>query len=52
MSCDAELGGVKKTRANPELWERCGPAGNTTRFVKASLASDEMILPTQGFEQK
>lgn len=45
--------GVRTRRANPELQERCGPAGSTTRFVQTEPGGDEMIMfPIEGCDQK
>lgn len=53
MLCNAELvGGSGVTMTNPDLQKRCGLAANITRFVRAELRRDEVImLPTRGCDQ-
>lgn len=43
MLCNAELGGGSEdTRANPELQERCGLAGNTVCIVQAEQGGEDI----------
>lgn len=37
LQCGTWSGGSEDAWANPEQQERCGPAGNTTRFVQTEL---------------